>query len=275
MQPEPIDKAVILARGRGTRMRQADGAVPLDERQAAAAERGHKAMIPIGGRPFLDYVLTALADSGYRRICLVVGPEQEAMRDYYTHVAPPQRLRIEFALQPEAKGTADAVAAAESFVGRESFLMLNSDNYYPPEAFELMRVQSGSAVPLFERDALVAGGNIPAERVAKYAIGDIDERGRLRRIIEKPDAQTLATLPPPLWVSMNVWRFTPVILDACRSIQPSVRGEYELVSAVQYAIDQFGEAFHVVRMRAGVLDLTSRGDIVPVAARLAGREVQL
>jgi glucose-1-phosphate thymidylyltransferase len=275
MQPVPIDKAVILARGRGTRMRRAEGATALSEHQATAAASGHKAMIPVGGTPFLDYVLTALADSGYRRICLVVGPEQELIRDYYTDRVQPQRLRIEFAIQPEAKGTADAVAAAESFVGGEPFLMLNSDNYYPPEAYRLLRVQPGSAVALFEREALLAGGNIPAERVAKYAIGDIDEHERLRRIIEKPDAQTLAMVKPPLWVSMNVWRFRPMIFEACRLIQPSVRGEYELVSAVQYAIDQWGEAFQVVRMRAPVLDLTSRSDIAPVEARLAGREVRL
>ena len=78
----PLEKAGILAGGRGTGMRQADGDVALDQRQQAAADAGVKAMIPID-RPFLDYVLTDLADAGYREICLVIGPEHDMVRDYY------------------------------------------------------------------------------------------------------------------------------------------------------------------------------------------------
>jgi hypothetical protein len=47
------------------------------------------------------------------------------------------------------------------------------------------------------------------------------------------------------------------------------------VAAVQYAIDVLGERFHAVGMRAPVLDLTSRGDIAPVAARLKDMEIRL
>ena len=74
---------------------------------------------------------------------------------------------------------------------------------------------------------------------------------------------------------MNCWRFGPAIFPACRSIPLSPRGEYEIVAAVQYAIDVLGERFHAVCMQAPVLDLTSRGDIAPVAARLAGMEIRL
>ena len=56
----PTDKLVVLARGLGTRMRRADDAVPLSPQQAAAADAGAKAMMPVG-RPFLDYVLSAAA----------------------------------------------------------------------------------------------------------------------------------------------------------------------------------------------------------------------
>jgi glucose-1-phosphate thymidylyltransferase len=83
------ERAVILARGLGTRMREAtDG--DLDPDQARAAETGAKAMMPITGalrdaagsfvsgsvsRPFLDYSLSALADAGYTDVCLVVAPD--------------------------------------------------------------------------------------------------------------------------------------------------------------------------------------------------------
>lgn len=270
-----IDKVVILARGRGTRMRARDDHSQLDARQAAVADTGVKAMIPVANRPFLDYVLSGVADAGYRRVCLVVGPDQQATRDYYGRDVALRRLRIEFAVQEQALGTANALLSAADFAGRDPFVLLNSDNFYPPEALDRLKQQTGAAVALFEREAMLADSNITADRIASFAVGDIDAAGRLRRIIEKPDAQTLAQLPSPQWVSMNCWRFGPPIFEACRAIPRSQRGEYELTMAVQHAIDELGEPFQAVLVRAPVLDLTSRGDIAKIEARLRTMEVQL
>ncbi|MEN6450659.1 MAG: NTP transferase domain-containing protein, partial [Thermoguttaceae bacterium] len=150
-----MNKIVILARGLGTRMRRDDAAAKLDGRQAAIADTGVKAMIPIG-RPFLDYVLSAAADAGYRHACLVVGPEQDAIRKYYSEV-PAERLDFTFANQEQPRGTADAVAAAEQFADGDPIAVINSDNYYPVDALRRLREQSGSAVALFERDAMLSG----------------------------------------------------------------------------------------------------------------------
>ena len=274
MATAETDKAVILARGLGTRMRRPSDDVALDQDQDSVAQTGVKALIPIG-RPFLDYVLSALADAGYRRVCLVVAPDHDALRDYYGRQVRPQRLSIEFAVQPEPRGTADAVAAAEAFAAGDPFLMINSDDYYPAEALSALRAQEGSAVALFELESMLAGGNIAEERLRQFSVGRIDGEGFLERIIEKPDAAALAAMPRPLWVSMNCWRFTPAIFEACRNNPPSPRGELEVPDAVQYAIDRLGEPFRVVQVRAAVLDMTSRSDIAPIAARLAGVEVNL
>ena len=273
MQPSQTDKAVILARGLGTRMRR-PAATPLDEQQAAAAETGIKALIPIG-RPFLDYVLSALADAGFRRVCLVVGPEHDALRAYYGRQVRPQRLAIEFAVQQEPRGTADAVAAAAAFAGNDDFLVINSDNYYPAEAFRELRRRQGCAVALFDWQSMLAEGNVSAERLRRFAVARIDEQGFLAGIIEKPDEQTLASLPRPLWLSMNCWRFRPSIFAACRAIRPSLRGELEIPDAVQHAMHALGEQFFAVTVRAPVLDLTGREDIAFVAAKLQGKEVRL
>lgn len=268
-----MDKAVVLARGLGTRMRKADPSAALDERQAAAADAGVKAMIPIG-RPFLDYVLGALAEAGYRRACLVVGPEHREIRDYYDAMRP-RRIRIEFAVQPEPLGTADAVAAAEPFAAGEPFLVINSDNYYPVEALAALRELSESGLAAFERDAMIEGGNIPAERIARFAVVRADAQGCLSEIIEKPSGEVLASLPAPVCVSMNCWRFGPAIFRACRAIHPSPRGELELPSAVQHSMDSLGERYRVLTFRLPVLDLSSRSDIAAVAAALKGVEVNL
>ena len=137
-----MDQVVILARGLGTRMRKSDPAVALDPALAAAADSGVKAMIPID-RPFLDYVMGVAADAGITRACLVVGPEHGAMQKYYTELRP-RRMTIEFAVQVEPLGTADAVAAAEQVVGRRPFVMINSDNYYPLSAFEGLARRPGT-----------------------------------------------------------------------------------------------------------------------------------
>ena len=270
---EPMEQLVVLARGLGLRMRREDPAAALDAMQADAAAGGVKAMIPIG-RPFLDYVLAVAADAGCRRVCLVVAPEHGQIREYYSRLKP-KRLRIEFAVQAEPLGTADAVAAAEEAVGGQPFLVLNSDNLYPLEALWALRGASGSAVVAFDQDSMLAGSNIPPERLSSFAVVEADGDGFLKRIIEKPDERSLARLPRPLGVGMNCWRFTPTIFQACRSIGPSPRGELEITDAAQYAIDRLGERFHVFRCTEPVLDLSSRGDIESVAKRLAGVKVNL
>lgn len=269
-----MHKAVILARGLGTRMQRSDESAVLDAAQAVAADTGVKAMIPIG-RPFLDYVLSALADAGYRQVCLVVGPDHDSIRTYYRDGVKLERISIDFAVQEEPKGTADAVAAAEAFAPRDPFLVINSDDYYPVEALRRLREVTGSATALFERESMIAGSNIPGDRIRAFAVGLANGEGVLRQIVEKPSEEQLASIPRPHWLSMNCWRFGPSIFEACRNVKPSPRGELELPDAVQYAMDELGETFRVVRVRAPVLDMTSRQDVVAIAERLAGVEVKL
>jgi glucose-1-phosphate thymidylyltransferase len=267
-----VTRAVIMARGLGTRMRRDDAAAQLDDAQAQAAAQGLKAMIPIG-RPFLDYVLSALADAGYRDACLVIGPEHDAVRDYYMKVAPPSRVRVSFAIQQEPRGTADAVAAAESFAQGDRVLVLNADNYYPVDGLAALRTLPGSGLLGFERDALVRESNIEAERVRAYALLVLHDDGSLAAIIEKPDDATFARMHDAP-VSMNVWVFTPAIFEACRRVRPSPRGELELADAVRIAMTELHERFDVIPIRAGVLDLSRRADIAAVKERLAGVEAR-
>ena len=269
-----MNKAVILARGLGTRMRKADEAASLTAEQAAMAETGVKAMIPID-RPFLDYVLSDLGDAGYRRICLVIGPEHDAVREYYGEKISLERLSIEFAVQEKPLGTADAVAAAEEFAAGEPALVINSDNYYPVESLRQLRELDCSGLAAFDRDGMLAGSNIPRERLTKFAVVESDEREYMTRIIEKPDEATMASLVEPICVSMNCWRFGPAIFPACRAIPPSPRGELELPDAVQYAIDKLSDPFKVLTFKAPVLDLSSREDVASVTEKLAGTEVRL
>jgi dTDP-glucose pyrophosphorylase len=262
-----IQKAVIMARGLGTRMRKPDEAAALNSDQMAAAGTGIKAMIPIG-RPFLDYVLSGLADAGFSQACLVIGPEHQIVRDYYTIQSPPKRIGIEFAVQQKPLGTADAVFSAMDFAGEELFLVINSDNYYPVAALSAMRGLGSAGVALFDRDRLIVESNIPEDRVLKFALAIIGEDGHLERILEKPSEDVVRQLSLPIYVSMNCWVFSPAIFNACKNINLSARGELELTDAVQYAIDVLHERFKALPFQSAVLDMSSRSDITIVADKL-------
>lgn len=278
--PVAVSKSVVLARGLGKRMRES-GAAPLRSDQAAAADAGAKAMMPLGregdpvARPFLDFVLSAIADAGYRSTCLVVGPDHEAIRRYYAATSSPSRLAVHFAEQAEPRGTADAVAAAGSYIANDHSLVVNGDNYYPVAALAALRATGTAATMLFRSSTLVRHGNIPEERVRAFAICTLDKEGYLDRILEKPTPEELREAGPDPLVSMNCWLMPPAILDACRAIAPSPRGELELTHAVAYAIDQLGVRFRVLVSDEGVLDLSRREDVSLVATRLAAVAVHL
>jgi len=254
-------------------MRKEDETAQLAGDQAAAASRGIKAMIPIG-RPFLDYVLTEVADAGFTDVCLVIGPEHQPVRDYYERETVPSRIRVHFAVQERAVGTANAVLSAEEFAGGDTFVVLNSDNYYPAAALDELHRLREPAIVGFDREILVRGGNVPVERTLRFGALDIDEDGYLRRILAAPNEKMLRA-GTPIYSSMNCFLFTPEIFAACREVPLSARGEYELPQAVHWAIDKHKMRFRVVRISAPVLDLSTRGDIAGVAEHLKAVAVNL
>jgi dTDP-glucose pyrophosphorylase len=268
-------KAVVLARGLGTRMKAGDAGAGLSAAESTAADTGVKSLVPLGDeRPFLDYVLSALADAGCSQIALVIGPEHEAIRDRYTRAAPPRRFRIAFAVQEQPRGTGDALLAAESFAAGDEFLMVNSDNYYPVTALRALVEMGRPGTVLFSPEGMARGSNIEPARIMAFALGTIGPDGCLDALIEKPDAAALARLGSARHVSMNCWRFPTAIFAACRTLTPSSRGELELTDAIMKLIAS-GFRFMVRFSDEGVLDLSKRGDIPSVKRGLRGARVDL
>lgn len=247
-------KAAILARGLGTRMRASESEGNLSEEQKRIAAQGTKTLMPIlGDKTMLDLIIGNLNAAGFTELCLVIGPEHVSIREYCAK----RDLDVAFAVQTEPLGTADAVRACEGWIQPdELFLVVNSDNLYPTESLRRLRATSAPGLLGFEREGLIRNSNIPADRIAKFATLNEDETGHLTHIVEKPDAVEKDSL-----VSMNAWLFSPVIFEACRSIELSIRGEYEIATAVQYAIDRLDERFMITHSSEGVLDLSSRADI--------------
>jgi dTDP-glucose pyrophosphorylase len=281
MAPQrPTARAVVLARGLGTRMREPDPRAPLSPAQQQAADAGLKTMLPVNGRPFLDFVLSSLADAGLTQTALVVAPDHDPLRAHFRD-APPSRVEIAFVVQPDPLGTANAVLAAESWTRGEPFVALNADNLYPAEVLQSLAAAVEPAFPAFDAEDLVRTSNIPADRIRAFAVTTIDADGYLIRIVEKPkgaigsvgssglQAGDPRAEDPSRAISMNCWRFDSRIFDACRDVPKSVRGEFELPEAVGLAV-QRGIRFKAIPARGPVLDLSRRADAVDVARRLAG-----
>jgi dTDP-glucose pyrophosphorylase len=261
-----IARAIVLALGLGTRMRTSDSSAQLTPEQQRAAETGMKAMMPLNGRPFLDFILSSLADAGIRRVALVVAPDHTALRRYYEFDGRPTRIGLDFVVQEEPIGTANAVLATETWVAGDPFLAMNADNLYPAPVLAELGSLSEPGLPAFEAGDLVRSSNIPAERISSFAILDVDDSGYLIGIVEKPKSDL-----PPLGgrlISMNCWRFDRRIFDACRAVPKSARGEFELPEAVGVAV-RAGVPFKTFPARGPVLDLSTRADAADVARRLA------
>jgi len=271
--------AVILARGLGSRLRADDGAV-LTAEQEAAAETGAKGLMPVAGRPFIDFLLHELADAGVTDIVFVVGPDDTQIRRRYDTDNPPTRLRVRFAVQQEPRGTAHALCAARDAVcaalgaptddaHHRHFLMCNADDLYPSASVRALVDLGGPGLIAFDAESLLAGGTMEPERIRAFALLDIDDEGVLREIVEKPAEDHPLALADTRWVSMNLWRFTDAIFDDCKTVQPSARGELELADAVRHAMAR-GERFMTVPQHVAVPGLTHRRDVAALDRLLAG-----
>jgi dTDP-glucose pyrophosphorylase len=269
-------KAVVLARGLGTRMQRSADGVQLGRDRADLAARGLKALMPLNGRPFLDYIADSLLRAGLRQICFVVAPDADLMRQGARRIQEATGAAVACAVQDEPRGTADAVLAAEGFAGGEPFVMCNGDNLYPHEALAgLARLEDEACwLVAFDRDGLVAGGNIGRERVRDFAVVTSSPSGELTGIVEKPPDPERYAVAGRLWISMNLYRFTEAVFDACRRVAPDPRrGELELTAAVGDLVRQGAAGFRVLPCTGGVFDLTTRADVPAAEKALAGRRL--
>jgi glucose-1-phosphate thymidylyltransferase len=184
-------------------------------------------------------------------------------------------------LQPEARGTADALLAAREAVcapagaprdadGVRHFLVCNADNLYPSVSVEALVGLGGPGLIAFDAATLTEDGALDEERVRQFALLDLAPDDALTEIAEKPEASHPLAKAKRRWVSMNLWRFTDAIFEHCAAVTPSPRGELELVDAVRASMEA-GTTYRAVRQRERVPDLSYRRDIASLERALAGR----
>jgi len=217
-------KAVILAAGRGTRMRELTEELP-------------KPMLHVQGKPILEHIVAGILAAGVRDIFIVTGWRAEVIEK---HFADGKKLgaRIVFGRQVEQDGTGKAPEAAKEFVGNLPFLLTYGDILVPPETYPQMIQRFGEGN--FAGVVTVMRG----EDVTKGGLNFFDEQFCLKRLVEKPSPDQLEQLRrdgwlkpnAPVWYNAGIYIFRPALFDFTARLQKSPHGEYELTDAISAMI---------------------------------------
>ncbi|HEY1633857.1 MAG TPA: sugar phosphate nucleotidyltransferase [Acidimicrobiales bacterium] len=209
-------RGVILAGGTGTRLH------PL-------TRITNKHLLPIYDRPMVTYAIEALVSAGVTELMLVTGG---------THAGEFLRLlgnghdygidRLSYAYQDRPGGIAEALGLAERFVDGERVVVMLADNVVERsirEAVEHFEVQEDGA-----RIVLSSVGD--AAHLRHLGVPDLDDRGRVVRIVEKPDD------PPSRYAVTGIYFYDPNVFEIIPSLVPSGRGELEITDVNNWFVSK-------------------------------------
>ncbi len=199
-----VTKAVILAAGRGTRMKDLTDELP-------------KPMVRVKGTPILESIVRGLVANGIGRILIVVGWRKEVIFDHFGDGSS-FGCSIEYIEQVVQDGTGRVVELAKGFAGDDPFVLSYGDILVP----------SSSYAPLVDCDGVDGKLTVRiAEDVRKGGAVFIDQ-GRVTGLIEKPGEGE----PTSPYYNAGIYTFTPRIFDYTAKLELSPRGEYELTDAI-------------------------------------------
>ena len=202
-----IDKAVVLAAGRGTRMRELTAEVP-------------KPMIEVRGKPVLQHIIEGLRDAGIREFFVVVGYRANAVRNFFGDGSR-HNITIQYAMQTVQDGTGRVVDLARDFIGDRPFILSYGDILVDPVNYKHVADLADNV----EAVITVTRG----EDVSKGGAVFVNDQMELVDLREKakPGEQTSP------WYNAGIYAFRPSIFEFTAKLKPSPRGEYELTDAIR------------------------------------------
>jgi len=213
-------KAVILAAGKGTRMRELTSELP-------------KPMLKVQGKPILEHIVQGIAGAGVPDIFIVTGHRAEVVEEHFG-TGEKWGARIAFGRQVVQDGTGKAPEPAKQFIGDSPFLLTYGDILVRPETYPQMigRFQEGN----FSGLVTVTRG----QDVTQGGLNFFDNQFCLTRLIEKPSREQLEQLrrdgllkpSDPIWYNAGIYVFRPCLFEFTGKLEKSPRGEYELTDAI-------------------------------------------
>ncbi len=202
-----VDRGVILAAGRGTRLGPLTDSVP-------------KPLLDIGGTPLLVRILDGLVEAGVVESVVVAGYRADQVRS-----ALAGRSGVEIVVQTELNGTAGAVALARDAVSGRPFVYAWGDILIRPDNYRRIVEAAASA------DAVIGINRV--EDPSAGAAVTVDGDWRVRGIVEKPPPGSSVTK----WNSAGIGVLGPDVWPLIDALAPSPRGEYELTDAMAGLVD--------------------------------------
>lgn len=202
----PVRRAMLLAAGRGTRMRELTLDLP-------------KPMLPVRGKPILEHIVDGLQAAGVREILIVVGYRAEIVTGHFGDGSS-RGLQIAYENQVTQDGTGRVVELGRDFCGGEGFVLSYGDILIESKNYEAL------AQPGDEEAIISVKRN---EDVSKGGAVFVNEAFDLVDLREKP-APGEPTSP---WYNAGVYFFRPSIFEFTAKLKKSVRGEYELTDAIR------------------------------------------
>jgi dTDP-glucose pyrophosphorylase len=202
-----IAKAVLLAAGRGTRMRDLTEALP-------------KPMLEVRGKPVLQHIVEGLRDNGLTNLLIVVGWRAEVVKEFFGDGSK-LGVRIQYETQTVQDGTGKVVALSRTFVAADPFLLSYGDILVAAENYGRLcaALTDAEAVLTVKRsDDVSQGGAV-----------FVNEKFELTDLREKPRPGE----PTSPWYNAGIYAFRPSVFDFIAKLRPSPRGEYELTDAVR------------------------------------------
>jgi len=204
-------KAVVLAAGKGTRMREITDSVP-------------KPMIEVGGRPILWHVLRALREAGVSDAAIIVGYKAGAIRSYFGS-GEELGVRLSYFVQEVQDGTGRAAEPAREFLSDAPFFFSFGDILTEPSEY----VRMAASFEETPTDLLLAVRRV--EDPHRFGVVSMDG-DVVDRIVEKPPPGTA----DGNWVNAGIFITGPLLFDYTAKLTPSERGEYEIPDAIRMMI---------------------------------------
>lgn len=213
-------KAVILAAGKGTRMRELTDELP-------------KPMLRVQGRPILEHILEGIKSAGVREFFIVTGWKAEVIENYFGD-GQKWGVNIRYARQLVQDGTGKAPELAKEFIGPSPFLLTYGDILVQPETYQRMVHRYNE--DYFSGVVTVTG----SQDVTKGGLVFFDEKFCLTHLVEKPSPTQLDQLRAEDWLkpgatgwyNAGIYIFRPSLFEFTATLEKSPRGEYELTDAI-------------------------------------------
>ena len=196
-----MKKAILLAGGAGTRL------FPLTKIVC-------KQLLPIYDKPMVCYPLATLMLGGLRDVLIITTPKDLPMLRDYLGNGTQLGIRIEYAEQPKPEGIAQAFLIGAKFLGASGASLILGDNIFYGK---LDFYRDALAI---ERGACIFGYQVRDPE--RYGVVEFDAAGKAVSLEEKPKQPKSHYAVPGLYV------YDERVVDLCRSLRPSARGELEI-----------------------------------------------